>query len=329
MKTSQFHASGIATLILVAALSLLYGCGQPQERKGHYPPNTTQKADTKFVRFHDHGNGEGLLETAIATYRGKNGEKVELISAVHVADAGYYARLAKMFESYDSLLYEMVKAKGTKPPPPGRRKATESGGMISMFQRMMRDTLKLEFQIEAIDYRAKNFVHADLDAETFYELSEERGESLIRLMFNSAIAAMGRSGTDKDKSDPNMGMKMLFALFSKDRARLLKYLLAKELQNMEELMAGLSKGPDGKGSVILIERNKQLMRVLHQRLDKGEKQLGLFYGGAHLHDVEQRIFKEIGLQRTSVRWEKAWEIRKPKKATETKGPKKVNSTDKR
>lgn len=306
---------GYAILIGAAVFACLQVVGVAQGRKGHYPPNTSQKADTKFVRFHDHGDGEGLLETAIATYEGKNGEKVELISAVHIADAGYYARLAKLFKSYDSLLYEMVKAKGTKPPPPGRRKATESGGMISMFQRFMRNTLQLEFQLEAIDYRAQNFVHADLDAETFKKLSDERGESLIQLMFNTALNA-GRS-TDKSKKqpDPNMGMKMFFALFSKDRSRILKYLLAKELQNMEELMAGLSKGPDGKGSVILIERNKHLIKVLHQRLDKGEKKLGLFYGGAHLHDVEQRIFKEIGLRRTSVRWEKAWEIRKPKKPT--------------
>ena len=306
---------GYATLIGVAVFSCLQISGTAQGRKGHYPPNTSQKADTKFVRFHDHGDGQGLLETAIATYEGKNGEKVELISAVHIADAGYYARLAKLFKSYDSLLYEMVKAKGAKPPPPGRRKATESGGMISMFQRFMRNTLQLEFQLEAIDYRAQNFVHADLDAETFQRLSDERGESLIKLMFNTALNAGRSADKSKHQPDPNMGMKLFFALFSKDRSRILKYLLAKELQNMEELMAGLSKGADGKGSVILIERNKHLMKVLHQRLDKGEKKLGLFYGGAHLHDVEQRVFKEIGLRRTSVRWEKAWEIRKPKKPT--------------
>lgn len=325
MKTSHLSL-GIVVLLGISAFA--YARVQAQGRKGHYPSNTTQKADTKFVRFHDHGDGQGLLETAIATYEGKNGEKVELISAVHVADAGYYARLAKLFESYDSLLYEMVKAKGTKPPPPGRRKATESGGMISMFQRFMRDTLKLEFQVEAIDYRVKNFVHADLDTETFQRLSKERGESLIRLMFKSAMSNMSKSGSDKDKSDPNLGMKMLFALFSSDRARLLKYLLAKELQNMEELMAGLSKGVDGKGSVILIERNKHLMKVLHKRLDQGEKKLGLFYGGAHLHDIEARIFKEIGLRRTSVRWEKAWEIKKPKKRGKKPATKKISSPGK-
>ncbi len=314
MKTSH-RGLGIAALIAVSAI--VYTQVDAQGRKGHYPPNTGQKADTKFVRFHDSGEqtGEGVLETAIATYEGKNGEKVELISAVHVADAGYYARLARLFKSYDSLLYEMVKAKGTKPPAPGRRKMTESGGMISMFQRFMRDTLELEFQVEAIDYRAKNFVHADLDAETFHKMSKEKGESLVRLMLNSAIANLRRAGTSEDKSDPNLGMKMLFALFSKDRSRLLKYLLARELQNIEAMMAGIEKGVDGKGSVILIERNKQLMRVLHQRLARGEKKIGVFYGGAHLKDVEARIFKEIGLRRTGVRWEKAWEIRKPKKKT--------------
>ena len=54
---------------------------------------------------------------------------------------------------------------------------------------------------------------------------------------------------------------------------------------------------------------------------RGEKKLGVFYGGAHLHDIEERVFKEIGLRRTSVRWEKAWEIRKPKKPAKESPPK--------
>jgi hypothetical protein len=327
MKTSIPHSSrrwlhGWGFPILVAAIGSACVPQAPQGRRGHYPPNTTQKADTEFVRFQDHGDNAGVFETAIATYEGKRGEKVELISAVHIADQPYYTRLARLFAGYDSLLYEMVKPKGATPPAPGRRDRAASGGMISYFQRFLRDTLELEFQLDAIDYRAANFVHADLDTETFERLSKERGETLLQLMFRAAFQAMSKAQSGDSKTDPDMGFKMFFALFAKNRAQLLKHLLATQLQDMEDLIAGLSQGKDGQGSVILIERNKALMRVLHQRLDMGEKKIGVFYGGAHLADVEQRIFAEIGLRRTGVRWEKAWLIgeQTPKNGEKKDGP---------
>lgn len=277
-----------------------------------------QQANTTFIRFTDGGKGEGVLETAIATYENKAGQKVELIAAVHIADTAYYKRLEKLFAGYDSLLYELVKPKGAKPPKPGRRDRGDSSNMIAWFQRYLRDTLKLDFQLDAIDYTAKNFVHADLDTETFQKLSKERGETMIQLMFKLMLSQYKAEKEGKSKSDPYMGMKMLVALVMPDSARTLKYLLAKQLQDMEAIMAGLGAGEDGKGSVLLTERNKALMRVMRQRLVAGDKEIGVFYGGAHLHDVEERIFAETDLRRTGVRWEKAWVIKRAEKKSAKK-----------
>ncbi len=286
------------------------------------PQDKPQKADTTFIRFTDGGKGEGSLETAIATYENKAGQKVELIAAVHIADTAYYKRLEKIFAGYDSLLYELVKAKDAKPPKPGRRDRGDSSNMIAWFQRYLRDTLKLDFQLDAIDYTVKNFVHADLDAETFQKLSKERGETMVQLMLKLALSQYKAEKEGKSKSDPYMGLKLIVALVMPDTARTLKYLLAKQLQDMEALMAGLGAGEDGKGSVLLIERNKALMRVLHRRLKAGDKKIGVFYGGAHLRDVEERIFAETDLRRTGVRWEKAWVIERTKKKPESKPAKK-------
>lgn len=282
---------------------------------GTIVPNQTQKADTEFVRFKDFDKGEGQLDTAIATYE-LQGIKIELVSAVHIADLDYYNRLNKLFTTYDSLLYELIKPKNGAPPRMGRKNGGTSS-MVSMFQRFLRDRLDLEFQLEAVNYRVKNFVHADLTAEAFTRLTEERGESLIQLMLKLALAQA--SGKSKAKTDPNMGLKMLAAFFMPDSARALKYLLAQQLQDLEALAAGLGEGKDGKGSVLLIERNKELMRVLHRRIARGDKKIGIFYGGAHLSDVEKRIFRELGFKRTGVRWEPAWIIkRKGKKKSSPK-----------
>ena len=50
-------------------------------------------------------------------------------------------------------------------------------------------TLDLEFQLDAIDYEAKNFIHADLDAETFQQMQswqEIRRRLLIGLRRENA-----------------------------------------------------------------------------------------------------------------------------------------------
>ena len=319
MKKSSLHLLRALFLSTLTAVS----CAQEEttRQKGHYPPNTEQEANAEFIRFTSESEGEGVLETAIVTYKGEDGEVVELVSAVHIADMTYYKRLEELFKTYDSLLYEMVKAKDAVIPAPKRTGLTESTSIVGGFQRFMRDSLDLEFQLDAIDYRAKNFVHADLDHETFEKLSEERGESLLTLLLRSATAQYQRQAAGESKSDPFLGIKMLAAFFQPDSARSLKFLLAKELQNMEEILAGLGGGEDGKGSVILTERNKELMRVLRDRLARGEKKIGVFYGGAHMPDVEQRIFAEIGLKRSGVRWERAWLIEKKPTKKKDKGDK--------
>ena len=40
----------------------------------------------------------------------------------------------------------------------------------------------MDFQLDDVDYQKKNFVHADLDAETFAKMQEEKGESIVGLM---------------------------------------------------------------------------------------------------------------------------------------------------
>src|SRR5262249_18473642 len=124
--------------------------------------------ESKFLRFVDDNDGGGKLEAAIVTYTDANGVAVHLVSAVHIARTQYYDDLAKTFQKYDVLLYEMVKPKNADAPAPGQK----SESMISMFQRALKDLLELEFQLDALDYRAKNFVHADLDAETFARLQD-------------------------------------------------------------------------------------------------------------------------------------------------------------
>jgi len=264
----------------------------------------------RFIRFVDEGDGEGRLETAIGTYLGPQGQRVDLVAAVHVADRVYYQKLQKRFASYDALLYEMVKPKHVQPT----RRNTQGQGLLSFFQRKLKSALDLEFQLDGISYMEPNFVHADLDVATFHKLSEDRGESIVALLLKSMAEhqRQQRKNKDKDGEDseaaPPLGFAHLFAAFmSKDSSRLLKHLLARQLHQVEKALAGLSKG---NGSVLLTERNKRCIEVLKERLAKGDKALGIFYGGAHMPDLEKRLSTELGFKKLEHRWLTAWDIKK-------------------
>jgi hypothetical protein len=273
----------------------------------------TAAASSTFTRFIDDGSGEGRFETAITRYGRGDGAEVALIAVVHVADAGYYRDLEKHFESYDALLYEMIKDKDFQPGP-----ETRASGLLSFFQRGLKNVLGLEFQLDAIDYSKKNFVHADLDPETFFRLQRERGESIITLMFRAMMEDFKRRSTGKGPRQ--LGMVELIAAFaSDDSARMLKYLLAQQLEDIEGLLAGI-EGKDGKGSVIVTERNKAALRVLKDELAAGKKKLGIFYGAAHMPDLERRLVTELGFEKKGERWLTAWDIKRKRAAAPPPAP---------
>ena len=261
---------------------------------------------TKFLRFVEDGRDGGRLETASATYKNAQGVQVTLIGAVHIADPGYYEALNKQFEGYDALLYEMVKPADMGAP---QRNADRGGGveangisLVHILQKGMKTFLDLDYQLDGIDYTKKNFVHADLTAEEFNRMQDERGESIFGLMLQQMIKELmkGDNGVAQDM-DP---MQLLAALSSEDSARQLKLILAKQFQNMDEMVAGL-EGPNG--SVLVTERNKAALRVLKDQIAAGKKNLGIFYGAAHLKDMEKRL-GDMGFKRTGVEYRVAWDL---------------------
>jgi len=265
------------------------------------PDDATAADDgrTDFLRYIDDSK-HPRLESAIATYRNADGVTVHLVAALHVGEKSYYEGLSKTFKGYDALLYEMVKPKDMGAPVRGQK----SGSMVSAFQRFLKDVLDLQFQLDAIDYSAPNFVHADLDVETFYKLQEERGESLFTLMLRSMMAQMARAG-EPGAPPPITIFDILAAMNSPDSARQYKLLLARQFQDVEAEIAGM-EGPDG--SVLLTERNKAALRVLKKTIASGKKNIGIFYGAGHMRGLEDALLDDMGFERTGVEWRVAWDM---------------------
>jgi len=287
------HRRDFRLLIALMCLSLAPAFARPAwaaEEKAE-----AKKPDSKFLRFVDDNDGGGRLEAAIATYE-KGGVKVHLVSAVHVGEKKYYDDLSKTFKGYDSLLYEMVKPKDAPVPGAGAR----SESMVSAFQRMLKEFLELEFQLDAVDYTAKNFVHADLDAETFEKLQAERGENIFTLMLRQMLDEMS-----KPQQAPEIALpELMMAFLSPDSARHFKLILAKQFQDIDSKVSGL-EGPDG--SVLVTERNNAAIKVLKDRMAKGDKNIGIFYGAAHMSGMSKKL-EEMGFKWTDTEWRVAWDM---------------------
>jgi hypothetical protein len=301
-------------LIALSSVSVL---AQPATRPATAP--LTVESGSKYLRFvPEPGGTGGTLQTSIVTFRNANGATVDLIAAIHVADGKFFRELDQSFAQYDSLLYEMVKPKdadmgqltGRSTTAPGSRGLTSrrSLGWVTIMQQFLKNNLDLTFQLEEIDYTRKNFVHADLDVDTFLQMQEERGESMLTLMLQQMLQELTRQEAKAAAGEVQPGLgDLILALQSPDRARQLKLILAKQFDQIDEMTSGFD-GPNG--TVLVTERNKAAIKVLQQRLAAGEKKLGVFYGAAHLKGMERILTGQMGFKQVGEpKWLIAWDMR--------------------
>ena len=305
-----------ALVICVASLALLWSARlqagpatQPgdvavAEQKQAQPPQQKLDKLSGFMRFVDQGATGGRLETADVVFVNDAGAVVRLVSAVHIGEAAYFKGLADSFKQRDCVLYELVKPKDAAVPMPGVPR--ESTNAIAQLQGFLKDTLNLEFQLDQIDYSAANFVHADLDAETFTRMQEERGETFAQLMLQQLMKAMTTPppmAADPQAADE--ALEDLVKMFTRpDMERQVKLFIAKQLGQMEEHALGLD-GPNG--SVIVTERNKAAIKVLENVLTDGKKDIAIFYGAAHMPDFVERL-KAMGFKPVATEWRMAWDL---------------------
>jgi hypothetical protein len=157
-----------------------------------------QPTPEPFIRIERDGNREPVaLQTAIAKYVpvGSAGVEIDLIAVVHIGEQAYYRRLNREFEKYDAVLYELVAPEGTRPTRGGER----SDNPLAMLQQLMKLVLRLEHQLEVVDYGKTNFIHADLSLDGLRKAMKDRGEdemTVILKVFAELMQKM-REGADK------------------------------------------------------------------------------------------------------------------------------------
>ncbi len=265
---------------------------------------------TRLVREKD---GVFACEIAARTLRPETGDgpAVTLVGAIHIGTADYYAALQRELEAHDIVLFEGVAddpAKFRDKRKPG--KAPKRDAYASMAK-----ALGLVTQMSALDYDRKHFVHADLSMKR------------MREMLEAEVKAGGEAGAEAGMALINLGLLdsmlsgggFLSGLMDSAVARLEsdRLLQADTLLRMavaEKETQPLSKfwpGAERLQRLILEDRNTEVMRRLAEQMAKkpgAPRTLAIFYGAAHLRDLEKRLTRDLGYRFESDRWIRAFDV---------------------
>jgi hypothetical protein len=275
----------------------------------HALPNGAALADaansTLFVRVAEDRFGQPrALQVAIASYGRRSGEhglRVDLIGAIHIGDKSYYADLNERFSRYDALLYELIAPKGAVVA----RDDAGPKGVLSTTQVAMKNMLGLSFQLDEIDYGARNFVHADLSPSELSESMDERGESLYVYFWRLFYASMNQYARDPLGLND---MQKMSAMLSSNADNAFKVMLAYELLDLDAYSEILGDDAD---SAVIGARNQRAIDELRKQLDSGAERVAIFYGVAHMPDMEQRLLQQLDLVYLDTTWIDAWRLDGP------------------
>lgn len=260
------------------------------------------ESSTTFARIAtDESEQPRALQLAIATYVPSTGGRmlsVDLISAIHIGDPSYYAELNERFRHYDALLFELVAPEEAI----ATNRLAKRKGFISSTQIGMTKLLGLSFQLDEVNYDQANFVHADLSPAELRQSMDDRGESLYVYFWRIFFASL-----DNYARDP-LGLKdweMLSAVLSAEQDGAFKTMIAYEMTNINQVRDVL--GEDS-GTAVIGARNQRAIDVLQREVDSGAKRIGIFYGVAHMPDLEERLLDQLGLKYDNTTWVDAWQL---------------------
>jgi hypothetical protein len=297
----------LALLLVLSAMTSAVLAGPPAPPRTPAQAAPKQKPEEKYLRLRRDKQGRPIaMEAAIVRFepadRSGRGPVVDLVGAVHVAEPGFYARLNREFDGYDAVLYELVAPTDTRPAP---GQAAASGSPISAVQTSLTKLLNLQFQLDGIDYRQANMVHADMSPDEFSRSMRDRGETVWSMFFRMLGAAMIQQAQDPAGTSD---MELLMALVDTNRSLALKRAMAKQFENLGGVMMAI-EGPNG--STLVSQRNKKALSVLRRELAAGKRKVAIFYGAAHMPDMAKRLESDFGLKPTSTRWLTAWDMTEP------------------
>ncbi len=258
-----------------------------------------------FIRIAKGDGGPKSLDTSVLSYRLLDRDViVDLIGAIHIGEKSYYTKINQLVDQYDVFLYELVAEEGTTIPKGGRQSGNENP--VAMLQGLAKSALRLELQLEQVDYTKKHMVRADLTPGQMAAKMEERGETVMTLAL-STIADTMRLQKNLAEKQTSLEAELqdisLFDLFGNSNK--LKRVMAQQFVSTGSLDQSLGGALN---QLLVVDRNEAAIKELEKQMSQGKKRIGIFYGAAHMPDMEQRL-KKLGFSRSAQQWLPAWNLR--------------------
>lgn len=250
------------------------------------------------------------METGIGSFALPDGRTVDLVGVVHLGDKSYYQDLNQRLGTYDAVLFELV-----GDPSGIQRKADPDEDdapphPLRAFQQTMGRLLRLEFQLDNIDYTRPNFVHADAGTEEFEKMQAERGESMMKLLMKSFQLSTDPDLSEQMQKAQQIGIGDLIMLFYSDKAAgRFKVIFGGLLAESEKL---LDQKLLGKNSALIHGRNDVALKKLEEVLkDPTMKRVSIFYGAGHMPAMEAALRERWKAEPKSFAWLPAWTMPPP------------------
>ncbi len=248
---------------------------------------------TRLLKKTDGTYASQYASRAFLPQNGK-GPRIILISAIHIGSQPYYEELQKLMDAQDLLLFEGI----SKHPDDFKKRAEDPQLKSTGLYGRLAKALGLVPQIIAINYNHDHFINADLSPDKLRQILEDE------------VKKGGKDGEDAKKAIAQF--QELTQMLSGEMGGL-KGALIKLLINIVELnpsmrdmvllqiasadASGNTKGISPRlNSLIIHDRNDAAMQVLREQLAKvpAPKSIGIFYGAAHLADMEKTLVESFG-----------------------------------
>lgn len=277
------------------------------------------------------------LQVAVRKLAPLKGKKpcIWLVAVTHIGESNYYSEIQQHLDSMNLVLFEGIKMSGkigqAKPAKSNSKsKFNEaklqnsveqnnsdnlSSKVTDSIQSKLARSLGLAFQLEAIDYSKPNFENCDMDiaqlekifskkevaTEGKYSEAGQEWEKLKGLYLGDSFASVIAD------------LLLKFVGSSPRMSALMKIVFIETLSKIEGDLEQWEGMPDSMREllkVLIKERNNVIIARLREVLPKLKKQdsVALFYGAAHMYDLEARVCKEFGYKPSETIWFKAFSV---------------------
>jgi hypothetical protein len=323
MNIARFIHLRILSVVTVVLGSTLFAHAEEAPK----PPIWT------FTRSQELPNKFSAAQTLSAEYKpvSGNGPSIWLVGVAHIGTPEYYQTIQKRLDRQTVVLFEGVNGARMKDAPGA---ATREMGL----QTKLAKALGLVFQLDAIDYRGKNFVNSDLDSGDLVKEINDKSKggdpSAKKSKKKSSEAKSGDAAGDDESDDGELSDnatfnalmqalqgtgsvgKMLDGLTqflgsSPEMQETSKVMLVETLGRAGEMIE-MAKGmsPDMKDlfEVVLNQRNEVVIRDIRTQLArlKPNETLAVFYGAGHMDEIARRLREDLHYASATEEWDTAF-----------------------